>query len=134
MPFATSILNSIVDHWTGKATWTAPAAVYIGLSSTTPTGSGGSVTEPSGGSYARVLISPSDFSSASGGAGTTVNDILFVRATADWVSAANLTYAVFYTAVSGGTFIGYAALTVPKPVLSGDQAQILAGDFDIVIT
>jgi len=134
VPFAESINDSIIDHWTGKASWTAPVAVYIGLSSTTPTATGGSVTEPSGGSYGRELIDPADFSAAASSHAQTVNDIFFVRATATWLLGVDLTYAVFYTAVSGGTFIGYAALLVPKPVISGDQAQILAGDFDITIS
>lgn len=134
MPFAVSIENSIIDHWDGKSTWTAPAAVWVGLSSTTPTSSGSNVTEPSGGSYGRVQQTAGNMASASGGTAASTADLTFPTATADWVSAANLTYAVFYTASTVGTFIGYSALTVAKPVLNGDTAKILSGALTITVS
>src|SRR5262245_7861209 len=133
MPFSTAIDNSILDHYTGKATWTAPAAVYIGLSSTTPTKTGTNVTEPSGGSYARVQITSGQFTSAASSATENNTDKSFPTATADWVSAANLTHLVIYDASTSGTFIGFKALTVAKPVLNGDTAKVLNGDLDISI-
>lgn len=133
MPFATTIANSIIDHYTGKASWTGPAAIWMGLSSTTPTAAGSSVTEPSGGSYARVQVTAAEFDSAASGATTTNADQVFPQATADWVAGADLTHGVFFTASSAGTFIGFGALAQAKPVLNGDTLTVPAGSLDITL-
>lgn len=133
MPFSTAIDNSILDHFTGKSSWTAPTAVYAGLSSTTPTKGGGNVTEPSGGSYARIQITSAQFDTASSSATTTNTDKTFPTATADWLSAANLTNLVLYDAVTSGNFLGFKAFTTAKPVTNGDTAKINSGDLDISI-
>ena len=133
MPFSTTIDNSILDHFTGKATWTAPTAIYAGLSSTTPTKGGGNVTEPSGGAYARVEITAAQFTTAASSATETNTDKTFPTATADWLSGANLTNLVLYDAASAGNFLGFKAFTTAKPVTNGDTAKILSGDLDISI-
>jgi len=133
VPFSTTIDNKILDHLTGKATWTAPVAFYAGLSSTTPTKAGGNVTEPSSGAYARVQITAAQFDAAASSATQNNVDKAFPQATADWVAGANLTHLVIYDAVSAGNFLGFKALVTPKPVLSGDTAKILNGDLDIAM-
>jgi len=133
MPFSTTIDNSILDHYTGKTSWTQPTAIYVGLSSTTPTKAGGNVTEPSGGSYARIQITSAQFDAAASSATTTNTEKAFVQATADWLSGADLTDLVIYDAVTAGNFLGFKALTVAKPVLNGDTAKIPSGDLDISI-
>jgi len=133
MPFAESIDNDILQHYTGKATWTAPTATYIGLSSTTPTKTGTNVTEPSAGAYARQQVTSANWATAASSATSNTPEIAFPAATADWLSAANLTHMVIYTAATAGTFIGSKALTVAKPVTNGDTAKFAAGDIDLVM-
>ena len=133
MPFSTTIDNAILNHFTGKSSWTAPAAIYAGLSSTTPTKGGGNVTEPSSGSYARVEITAAQFDSAASSATTTNADKSFPTATADWLSGADLTHLVLYDAASAGNFLGFKAPSAPKPGTNGDTAKIRAGDLDISI-
>lgn len=135
VPFSTAIDNSILDHYTTKTTWSARTAnaTYIALSSTTPTKSGTNVTEPSGGSYARVQVTAAQFDAAASSATQNNVDKNFTQATADWVSAANLTHLVLYDASSSGTFLGFKALTTAKPVLNGDTAKVLSGDLDLVM-
>lgn len=133
MPFSTTIDNKILDHLTGKTTWTAPAAFYAGLSSTTPTKAGANVTEPSAGAYARVQITAAQFDAAASSATQNNVDKSFPQATADWVAGANLTHLVVYDAVTAGNFLAFKALGTPKPVLSGDTAKILNGDLDIAM-
>lgn len=133
MPFAESIDDDILDHYTGKATWTAPTATWIGLSSTTPTKTGTNVTEPSGGAYARQQVTSANWASAASSATSNTPEIAYPTATADWLSAANLTHMVIYTAETAGTFIGSKALTVAKPVTNGDTAKFAAGDIDLVM-
>ena len=133
MPFSTAIDNEILDHFTGKTTWTAPVATYIGLSSTTPTKTGTNVTEPSGNGYARSEVTGVQWDSAASGATANNAEESLGTATADWLSAANLTHMVIYTAVTAGTFIGSKALTVAKPVTNGDVAKFPIGDIDLVM-
>lgn len=135
MPFSTAIDNSILDHYTTKTTWAARTAnaTWIGLSSTTPTKAGGNVTEPSTGAYARIQVTAAEFDAAASSATQNNADQNFAQATADWLAAANLTHLVLYDASSAGTFIGFKALTVAKPVLNGDTAKVLSGDLDLVM-
>lgn len=134
MPWSQAICNSALDHYTGKASWTQPSAVYLGLSSTTPTSTGGNVTEPSSGSYARVQVTSAQFTSASGASTATNTDKEFPTATADWLSGADLTYLVVYDAASAGNFIGYEVLQTAKPVTSGDTAKFSSGELTITIS
>jgi len=141
MPFSDAIQRSIVDHFlstvmTAPGTWTPPTAIWVGLSSTTPTSSGTNVTEPTGGAYARIQLTNAGnpFPAATGAdpaESDNPNDAVFAPATLDWASGANLTHAVFYSAATAGTFLGFAPITTPQAVLSGNQARIPAGDLNI---
>ena len=132
MSFFNYLENAVLDHIVGKTTYALPTC-YIGLSSSTPAEDGTSVTEPSGGSYARVSTAGADWNAASAGATSNANAITFAQATADWVSGSNLTHLVAYDAVTAGNPLFYGALTVAKPVLNGDTASFPAGDIDITL-
>lgn len=125
--------QKVLDHIFTDPTWTPATTLYLGLSSTTPTEAGGNITEPSGGAYARVSTVAADWSAASGTAPaqkTHTATFTFPTATADWVSAANLTHAILMdhiTASASTNFIAFAALTVAKPVLNGDTASFAPG-------
>ena len=135
MPFSTAIDNSILDHFLTKATWSARTAnaTWLGLSSTTPTKSGGNVTEPSGGAYARIQLTAAEVDAAASSATSNNAEQAFAQASADWVSGVNLTHLVIYDASSAGTFIGFKSLTVAKPVLNGDTAKFPVGDLDFAM-
>lgn len=136
MGLSTAIRNSAIDHYTTKTTWAARTAnaTWLGLSSTTPTATGTNVTEPSGGSYARVQVTAAEFDAAASAATTINAEQAFAQATADWVSGADLTHGVLYDASTAGTFLGFGALSVAKPVLNQDTAKVPAGDLDIALT
>lgn len=130
MPYSTYLDNKELDHLFGKAVFTAPSHIYVGLSKADPLADGSGVVEPSDGSYVRVETDPADWSSASGGVTSNVNDIVFPVPTGDW---GLVTHGILYDAVSGGNFLGYGTLNVPKEILTGpDAAQFPAGD--IVVT
>jgi len=124
--------QKVLDHIFTDPTWTPAATLYLGLSSTTPTEAGGNITEPSGGSYARLANAAADWSAASGTApATKVNTTTFnfVTATADWLAAANLTYFVLCNSLAGTTtadYIAFGALATAKPILNGDTASFAA--------
>lgn len=121
-----AILNGVLQD----PAYAGYATLYIGLSSTTPTEAGGNITEPSTGSYARVSTTGADWSAASGTAPAVKTNTAvktFPAATADWVSAANLTHFVLFDASTAGNAKWWGALTTPKPVLNGDTASFAAG-------
>ena len=116
--------DKVLDHITGVAAFTAPT-VYAGLSSTTPAVGGTGVTEPTGGSYARVAASGTGvWGAAAAGVSTNVSAITFPQASGTWASGANITYCVLYDAPTGGNFLGFGALSVPQPVVTGNTMII----------
>lgn len=128
--FTDTVEQALLDHFLTDGAYTPPATMYIGLSSTTPTEAGGNFTEPSSGSYARVSTAAADWGAATGTAPATKSTTTaktFPTATADWVSAANLTYFGLFSASSAGTLLAFGALTTPKPVLNGDTASFASG-------
>lgn len=133
MPASTYLANKLIDHQLGKTSFTMPT-VYVALSSTTPTLAGGNVTEPSGGSYARVTTTGATWNAAASGSATNAAAITFPAATADWVSGSNLTYGVLFDAATDGNCLGYGVLTVAKNVLEGDTASIAIGGLTVTIS
>ncbi len=121
-----------MDHVLNDPANTPAATNYLALSSTTPTEAAGNITEPSTGSYARVATTNADWSAASGTAPaqkTNTATFTFPTASADWVSAANLTYFVLYdhiTNTAAGNCVAFGALATAKPVLNGDTASFAA--------
>lgn len=129
----TFLTNKVLEHITGKTAYTIPT-VYVGLSSTTPLINGTGATEPSGGAYARVPTSGTDWGTAAAGVIANATTLSFPTATADWVAGANLTYVVLYDAATLGNLVGFGAITVPQPVLNGNTAAIPVGDITITLS
>src|SRR5690554_6695923 len=128
MGFTDAVEQAILDGL--FAGWEGYESLWVGLSSTTPSGSGGNVTEPSGGGYARVETDADDWGAASNTAPASKANtatITFPTATADWAGGSNLTYFVLYDAQTNGNVVAYGALTTPKPVLNGDTASFASG-------
>lgn len=134
MPATNYLQNHVIDSaYTGRTSFTMPV-VYVGLSSTTPTAAGGSITEPSSGAYARVATTGSTWNAAALGVTTNALAITFPTATGDWSSGANQTYMVGFDASTGGNALWDAALTAAKNVLSGDTPSFAAGQISITLT
>jgi hypothetical protein len=128
MSFFNFLEDELLDHIVGGAAYTAPGTLYVGLSSTTPAEDGTNVTEPSGGAYARVAVTNNltQWPASSGGSKSNANAITFPQASATWLSGANLTHVCVYDAATSGNPLAYGALTVAKPVTSGDTASFAA--------
>lgn len=133
MPFTTFSANKLLDHLDGKTSYTMPA-VWVAVSSTTPTLAGTNITEPSTGSYARVATTGATWNAAASGSVTNAAAITFPTATADWASAANMTYGLIFDAVTTGNCLGYGVLTVAKNVLNGDTLSIAIGALTITLS
>jgi hypothetical protein len=129
-----NVEHAILNHLLGGTTWTAPAAIWVGLANGT-VNSTSSGTEPSGGSYARIQFSRTDWDDnpASGAISNKVEKE-FAQATADWLSAANLTNAVFFDASTAGNYLGFAPLSTAKAVSNGDTAKFAVGNLTLQFT
>jgi len=135
MPFARTINNSILDHFTTKTTWAARTlnATWVGFSTTTPTTTGTNVTEPNTGAYARQQITAAQWSAAVNSAVANNTEKTFPTAIADWSAGVNFTHMVLYDALTLGVFLGFAPITTPRAVLNADTAKILIDELDLVI-
>lgn len=130
MPLSLYARNRLLEHIHGEAALTMPTA-HIGLSTTTPNGSDGNVTEPSGNGYARVATSAATWGAASGGAITNAAVITFPTATgAGW---GTVTHVVAYDASSGGNLLWWGSIT-SQSVPAGVTVTIPVGDADSSIT
>lgn len=123
--------SALRGHLFRGAAYTAPGTLYFALFTAAPSDSGGG-TEVSGGSYARVGVTPStaNFTAASStnGITTNANAISFPTATANW---GTVTHIGVFDASSGGNLLFWMALTASQAVNSGQQFVIAAGDFSM---
>lgn len=127
--------NKLVDWKFRGQAYTPPATLYIGLLSADPTDAA-SITEFSGGGYARVAIACSlanwagtqgagSTSASSGTGGTTSNNvaITFPAPSGNWGVA---THWGVFDASSGGNCEIHAPLTISKTINNGDPAPSFA--------
>lgn len=125
------LANALLNHIFGKGTYTPPANIYVELSTTAPTDSGGNVTPPSGGGYARKQTAPSDWNMAAGRIIDNANAIEFAEASGSW---GTISYFTLWDAAEAGNFLGWGALATSKAVDSGDTARFAAGDLNVSFT
>lgn len=131
--------NKIIDWLLRGQTFTPPSTLYFGLL-TASANDAGTLTEVSGGSYARVAVTASlanfagtqgagTTTASSGNTGTTSNNgtITFPSPTANWGSVVGMGV---WDAASGGNLLIYTLLGTPKTVNNGDSAPSFgAGQF-----
>ena len=96
-----------------------PTTWFVALSTTQPTSSGGSVTEPVGNGYARQSCT---FGASSGNPGQCVNTNLlqFTASGGDW---GTVVYALVYDALTLGNAWAMGPLANSKLIQSGDSLQ-----------
>jgi hypothetical protein len=135
--------NELIDHLFRGRSFTAPAAMHVGLFTAAPDDTGGG-TEVSGGSYARVSYAPGTGnwegtggettavdSAGTGGGTQNINAVTFPTPTANW---GTITHFGVFDAASGGNLLFYGALTTSKTVNNGDPApSFAAGALDFAL-
>lgn len=119
--------NKILDHVLKVASYTAPTNLYLALSTADPTDSGGSIAEPSGGSYARVQCN-THWATASGGASSNSTAISFATASGSW---GTITHWALFDASTSGNMLYHGSVVTPKAIGIGDTATFPIGDIDI---
>jgi hypothetical protein len=129
--------NKIVDHVFRATSYTAPANTYAALLTAASACDAGTVTEVTGGSYARVAISGATTSwkgthgtttGASSGTNGTISNaaaVTFPSPTANW---GTVTHWALYDASTSGNLLICAALTTSKTINNGDAAPSFAID------
>ncbi len=128
--------GQIRAHIFRTASFTKPTVLAVALCTAAPTdaSTGATITEVSGGSYARQTLNPLDanWTAASSTDGLTDNaaDITFPTATANWGTVTHV--AILDSATLGaGNVLFWGALDVSKVVNSGDTFKFLAGALNI---
>lgn len=116
--------NEILDHILATASYTAPATVYVGLS-TGSFGDDNSGTELSGSGYGRVAAS---FGAAASGTASNDAAIEFSAATGDWGTVSH--FGIFDASTAGNLLI-HGSFTASKVIANGDILRIQTGDLDV---
>lgn len=130
--FGNYLENELLDHVFANAAYTAPATLYLALSTADPTDDGSGIAEPSGGSYARLAVTNNltNWPAASGGSKSNGADFTFATATASW---GVISHMAIYDAVTGGNMLAHAALTSSKTIDNGDTVIFETGNLTITL-
>ena len=131
--FSDYLENELLDHVFGNAAFSAPATLYIALSTADPLDDNSGLTEPVGSGYARLGITnnATNFPAAAGGVKS--NGAAFEFPAANGGSWGLITHFAIMDAATGGNQIGYGALVAAKTINDGDIARFPAGDLDITL-
>jgi hypothetical protein len=133
--FSDYIEAAIANVLRGTTFPAVPTNFYLALYTVAPTDAGGG-TEVTGGSYARIVLSPAVGTWNAPGVGTPTTSntaqIVSVTATADWgtVAVPIVAIGLFDAAVAGNLWL-HGLLTASRVVLNGQRFVMDPGEFDI---
>lgn len=117
--------DKLLDHILATTAYTAPSAVYLGLSIASM-GENAGGTELSGNGYTRVSVA---FDAASGGTTDNTAVVDFPACTgSNWGAVA---YWSIWDASTGGNMLLHGAFTSAKTIEVNDVLRVAAGDLDI---
>lgn len=105
--------QSIFNHITGKATYTAPTGLYVGLCRSYSITYGG--TELTASDYSRIKV---EFGNLALGIAKNINDVVFNEASTNWGSAQ---FVCIYDAPVGGNVLFAAVLSPSITINEGNQ-------------
>lgn len=123
--FAEGERNKMLDAWAGRTTYTANAGVYAKLHLGDP-GSAGTSNAAAETTRQQVTFG----SAASAGAMSNT-------AAVEWTNVSTtevVTWLSFWTASSGGTFLGRDDLSSSASLTAGDTFRVAIGDLDLSLT
>ena len=126
MSFSNFLETEILDHVFAGAAYTAPTTKYLALFTALADGEAGSVTEVTGGGYARQSVA---FTTSGN---TTSNNaaVEYPTATGNY---GTVTHVGVYDASTSGNLMAYAALSSNKTIETGDVFRVPSGDLDITL-
>lgn len=130
------LANKILEGIGGRTSMVANA-VYIGLSTTSPSRNGTGFTEPSGNGYKRVLLGQSGQSTslkmgtASAGGIKNSETVYFPEATGSWGTC---THYLLFDALTGGNLLAYGTLTDSITPTSGTVPLIRVEELQMTLS
>jgi hypothetical protein len=122
--------NKILDHILKNTAFSQPSTLYLALCTADPgeTATGSTITEPSGGGYARKACNSWDAASSRASANTSV--VIFDSATATWGTIGWLAICDHLTT---GNVLIYGEITPARRVVTGKTERFAAGDIDVSV-
>ena len=118
--------NALINVTLRATSYTAPAAVYVGLYTTDPTDAN-TGTEVTGGSYARTAVT---FGAPSNGVTTNSGAVTFPTATGTWGTVG---WIGILDAATSGNLLYHTPLTASKSITSGDIFTISIGNLSVTL-
>lgn len=122
--------NKLLEHSTGKASWTSPTHTYLALYTVAPTDSTPG-TEVSAGNYARVQLS---WGSASGGQISINANAAFPSAGTASVNYGTVVAMGILDAVTSGNLLWYANLSPSFTINVGDSFTVISGGITLSLS
>lgn len=119
---AAAIAQSMLNALCRNVAWAQPAAFFVKLHTADP-GAAGATAAFGDATRQQVTFA----AAAADGTITNSADINWNNVTA----AGTVTHVSFWSAVTGGTFLGSDDLAVPRALAIGDGFTIVAGDVDL---
>lgn len=120
------------DHVLGGGDFTRPGTVYFALFTGVSNGDAGTVTEVSGGGYARASVTnnTTNWNNTTTPEGTKTNKtaIIFPTSSGSW---GIVTHFGIYDSSSSGNLLYWGELTSSRTIASGDTPRFNAGEFSI---
>ena len=117
--------NALLGHIFGTA-YSAPASIYIALSTADPLDDASGLTEP-GDTYARQTIA---FLAAASRAVVQDAEVIFPEAAASW---GTITHWALFDAASGGNMLAHGSFLSSFDVLAGNSTTIGSGEVQVSI-
>lgn len=119
----TYLKNKLLEHLTGKTTYTKPSATYIGLLASDPTVGGLQTAEIAGGSYARQAVTW----------GTAANGVISNTANVTFSSmpSSKVKYWAIFDASSNGNMLEYFPFDQSIIVAAAQNLTINAGNLKL---
>lgn len=124
--------NKVLDLILGAVAFTAPTTLYFGLSTTTITDAGGSITEPSGNNYSRAAVTNNNtnFPAASAGSKSNGTIINWPTPSGAWGTIVDF---FISDAASGGNILLYGTLPTAQPIVSGNPVSIAISGLTVTL-
>ena len=126
MALTTYASNKLLDHLSGKTSFTMPT-VSVALFKTQPTIAGGG-TECAYTGYARDTTAGADWNAAASKANSNATELNFGAKTAGTDETAG--WWATFDASTSGNMLEFGSLAVAKLIQNGDTPKIAAGDLD----
>jgi len=125
---ATYYLDNVLLNWMRNAAPAAPAGIYLAALTAATNLKTPTVTEVTGGAYARQALT---LAAPASGVSSNSANVTFPVATADW---GTVTHVAIYDAVTGGNCLQVIALSSSQAINTGNQLAFDTSTYKVTVT